>query len=226
MEQQKTDFTSRVSQLKQISLFSELPEEMVMETARRAVSVKLEAQEVFRSPYHKCRNISCVLTGSLKIVREDKTEEETVIRHIGEGEVFGEAIAFTGKHYPGWFIAVGKTEILNVPIDELIDMCQYQHFLVCLLRAVYRKVDYLSQRIELLSGSTAGQKLRQYLLSLHEKQETSELMLPVTKTELAGELGCSRETLSRLLSKLQKEHIIAVKGRRISIQNRTWLFRD
>jgi CRP/FNR family transcriptional regulator len=48
-----------------------------------------------------------------------------------------------------------------------------------------------------------------------------EILLPMTKGDLASQLGMTQETLSRKLSALQEDGLIRLKGRRkIIIENK------
>ncbi len=69
----------------------------------------------------------------------------------------------------------------------------------------------LNSRIRLLSYEKAEDRLFRYL-EVHDDEISFNSV-----TELAGTLGVKRETLSRLLSRLQKEKKIARNGKRLKV---------
>lgn len=59
---------------------------------------------------------------------------------------------------------------------------------------------------------------------LDMSQGKVEILLPMTKGDLASQLGMSQETLSRKLTALQEEGLILLKGhRRIILKNKLGL---
>jgi len=73
-----------------------------------------------------------------------------------------------------------------------------------------------AQQIEELTFKDVPSRLARYLLDLARgKRMTVEL--PISKSQLASNLGTVSETLSRTLRKLSDDDIIRVDGRRVEI---------
>src|SRR5438046_971205 len=96
------------------------------------------------------------------------------------------------------------------------------------------EIDFLSKRvvrarlrrlvgiIEELSFTTVRHRLAAFLIRLATQQgrKTSdgvEITLPENNQEIASQIGTVRELVSRNLSRLQSEGIIAINGRRMLI---------
>ena len=71
--------------------------------------------------------------------------------------------------------------------------------------------------IYFLSGRTVRQKLMQYFRFLSEKAENKTFELPVTLSALADYLFIDRSAMMREISKMNKEGLIASKGRQITL---------
>ncbi|NLA90936.1 MAG: winged helix-turn-helix domain-containing protein, partial [Synergistaceae bacterium] len=85
-----------------------------------------------------------------------------------------------------------------------------------------RRLEKAETRIKDISLNPVNKRIAGALLELSEGGE--EVLLPMTKGDLASHLGITQETLSRRLAALQEEGLIALEGhRRINIKNRPGL---
>ena len=78
-------------------------------------------------------------------------------------------------------------------------------------------------QIEDLTFRDVPARLARYLLN-SSTETPGVISLPVSKTQLASNLGTTSETLSRTFRKLSDEEIISVQGRRIEILDSDRLF--
>lgn len=72
---------------------------------------------------------------------------------------------------------------------------------------------------------TASEKLARLLLSWSASRARGQdrFQIALTHEEIAGMIGASRETVSRLLSKFKKRRLLEVKGATVTICNRAAL---
>lgn len=80
----------------------------------------------------------------------------------------------------------------------------------------------------LLNQLNASERVAMFLLSLAARYKAKQLSdklidLPMSKGDISNYLGITAETLSRVLSQLKKEQIIAVDGRLITILDDEYL---
>ncbi len=212
--------------MKKIPLFSRAGEEALKCAAKGAVVKKLLPQHVYKTPFDRCSCISYVITGTLSIQGAYTDDRELVMRQVHEGETFGEVIALSQEHYPGWITAIEQTELLEIPRSIVLDMCKDKQVLEGLLEDISRKVIYLSRRIHLLSGGDTETRLKRWLLEQYRLQQHTDPVLSFTVTACAAEIGTTRETLSRLFSKLHKEGTITREHKTLTIHDMQWLEED
>jgi CRP-like cAMP-binding protein len=176
-------------------------------------------------------------------IRDDEVQSLTIVL---QGSVRGEMLDFSGKilkiediyaprpisaaflfgqnnRYPVDVISNEETMLLVIPKDSVLQLFQMSDvFLKNYLNAISNRAQFLSQRIWFLSFKTIKGKLAQYILNL-AKPDKNQVTLPLTQKELAEFFGVTRPSLARALGELEKEKIINVKRREISIINRNLL---
>lgn len=101
-------------------------------------------------------------------------------------------------------------------------MAKYPSIAFKVMDELSRRLERAENRIEDISLSSVTKRVAGALLELAQDKE--ELLLPMTKGDLASQLGMTQETLSRKLAALQEEGLIQLKGhRKISILNKSQL---
>ena len=85
-----------------------------------------------------------------------------------------------------------------------------------------RRLEMAENRIEDISLSSVSHRVAKAIMELSNGKE--QFSLPMTKGDLASQLGMTQETLSRKLALFQEEGLILLKGhRKIIIKNKEQL---
>ncbi len=168
-----------------------------------------------------------VVNGKVKIFKLSSEGREQILHIFAQGEPFGEAAAFAGLLYPANASAMEKTQAFYIPrvgFERLLK--ENPSLSLNLLAILSKRLMIFARMIGDLSLKEVPGRLATYLLiSSAKKGGTDSLSLDLTKTQLASLLGTIPETLSRILSKMQRAGIIEVKGADITIKNRKELQR-
>lgn len=94
-------------------------------------------------------------------------------------------------------------------------MAKYPSIAFKVMDELSRRLEKAENRIEDISLSSVTKRIAGALLELSEGKQ--EILLPMTKGDLASQLGMTQETLSRKLAALQEEGLIRLKGHRTII---------
>ena len=130
---------------------------------------------------------------------------------------------FDGGNYPASVSAVEDATLLFVSKQDFQELClTHPQVTLKVLRVVGARLRRLVGIIEELSFTTVRHRLAAFLIRFATQQgrKTSdgvEITLPENNQEIASQIGTVRELVSRNLSRLQSEGIIAINGRRILI---------
>ncbi|MDR5824818.1 helix-turn-helix domain-containing protein [Caballeronia sp. LZ043] len=135
----------------------------------------------------------------------------------------------TGRHESD-AIALENSVVRIMPVGILEPLCReyaaMQHELLAIMSAEIVR----ASRLALMLGTMpARERVAAFLLDLSERLDApappADLLLPMTRGDIGSYLGLELETVSRMLSKLQREGVIGLNGRQLHIVDRMKLER-
>ncbi len=152
----------------------------------------------------KCESIAIVISGEIKISSFSFEGEELIYNILKKNDIFGNNLVFSDSpFYKGDVIVTKESIIATINRDNLLKILQSnKSFLLTYLNVHSNFSKKLNSTIQLLSFSSAEERLTFFL---HENGNIIEYK---SIANLATILHLQRETLSRLLTKLEKENVI------------------
>ncbi|MDI9246726.1 fumarate/nitrate reduction transcriptional regulator Fnr [Marinobacter sp. CHS3-4] len=115
--------------------------------------------------------------------------------------------------------ALERSSLCEIPLDRFAEhtlrIPGLQHHFFQLMSQEIQK----SQRMTvLLNRKTADERLATFLLSLSKRfgrrhMSATQFRLPMTRNDIANHLGLAVETVSRVLTRLQKQKLVQFQGR-------------
>lgn len=172
---------------------------------RRLLNVRsYNKNDVLHREGDKCEEIAIISEGKIKIVSYSFSGKEIIFNELGKNQIFGNNLLFSSEpNYKGDVVSVDKSIVVTIKKDNLITLLSSnQEFLREYLKIQSDFGKSLNSRIKLLSIDSALERFEYYLFINKGEIEFKSI------TSLASELGLKRETLSRLVSKLEKENVI------------------
>lgn len=169
-----------------------------------------------------------VISGTVELAFLDENGNLVNVNHIGMGEVFGAAMAcLEPRPSPMQLKAVTDCEVLLMNFNALLDMegplCPHRmQISTNLLRDFAQHAMFLNQRLRIISQKRLRDKIKLYLQHQSVGQD-GKVTIPFNRNEMADYLYVDRSALSRELSRMQQEGIIAYQGQDFYILNRDFL---
>lgn len=165
-----------------------------------------------------------VISGRVKIFKLSADGKEQILHVFGSGEPFAEAAVFVGARFPAHALALEPSRIFFFPRQAFTVLIQENPALAMnMMAALSLRLKKFAHLIESLSLKEVPGRLAVHLLLLAEEQEQDQVRLDLTKTHLASLLGTIPETLSRILTKMNKLGLIESQGPVITILDRNAL---
>ena len=155
--------------------------------------------------------VGVVLTGAVRVIREDYYGNRSIVAHMGPGEVFGESFACAEvKSLPVSVVAEEDSEYLLIDCRRITMSCTnacafHSRMIYNLLRLVAGKNLMFNQKLEIIGKRTTREKLMAYLMNQAKQQGKGAFTIPYDRQALADYLEVDRSGLSVEISKLKKE---------------------
>ncbi len=169
-------------------------------------------------------SLFAVRSGAFKSVGVSRAGEEKVTGFHFPGEVMG-LDAINGERHTYDAIALEDSEVCVIPYAALTQLSLRIPVLQSRLLRILSSDISRDQGLMLLLGSmTAEQRLCAFLLSLSRRHHklgysADRFHLRMTREDIGSYLGLTLETVSRLLSRLQRDGLIAARQREIELKN-------
>lgn len=163
--------------------------------------------------------------GSVKITRLSDDGREVILSILGEGDFFGEMSIFDGESRSANVVALEDSEVYILKRGDFIDLLEkHPKIAIALLQELATRLRKSDQQIEGLSLSDAENRIGMTISRLAEELGVIKMgqviihNLPYQQ-DIANMAGTSRETVSRMLTLLQRKGYIQKRGRKLIITN-------
>lgn len=159
-------------------------------------------------------HMGLVLTGAVRMIREDFYGNRSIVAHIAAGELFAETYSCAGiPAFPISVVADVDSRILLMDCRRITKTCCnacafHNRMIFNLLRLVATKNLVFDQKIQVTSKRTTREKLMAYLLDQAKQQASNAITIPFDRQELADYLEVDRSGLSAEISKLRREGVL------------------
>ena len=207
----------------QVPIFTSLSREERMEIVEIASSRSFEKGDMVYSAGDEGGTLFVPHVGRVKLFRLNANGKEQVLRLVVPGEFMGELSLFSSLPLTDNAQALEATTMCVLQGDLLKGlMAKYPSLAFKVMDELSRRLEKAENLIEAISLSSVTKRVAQALLELADGKK--EILLPMTKGDLASQLGMTQETLSRKLAALQDEGLILLKGhRKIMIKEKSAL---
>lgn len=196
-----------------VPIFNTLTYNEMMEVARITVARSYKKGEIVYMAGDRGEKLFVIHKGKVKISRISPTGKEQVIRILGPGDFMGELSLFV--HGP----LNDNAEVLEDTTVCVIDGEKLKNLMVKYPTIAFKVLEELSSRleraenlIEHLGVHNVETRIIEILLDL--ANDEGEVVLKMSKKDLASHIGMSQETLSRKLSYFQDMGWIKLIGHR------------
>ncbi len=165
--------------------------------------------------------VSLILKGQANVFSADG-ERETLLRILGEGDIFGVAGLFTGEDEVSRIITGTKTSVLRIPKDSILRLMQSdKSFLERYVSFLERRIVFLNRRISAFTAGSAERRIATFLSTVSH-EETFELR-GIPFASLAKQLDMGRASFYRALDILGEDGVITHGQKCICVISRTEL---
>lgn len=217
--------TEELKVLRNVPIFSELGDAELEKIARLGTRKKYKKGNIVVLEQEMGAALFVILSGKVKVVRNDVDGREVILSMFGPGEFFGEMSLLDGLARSATVIATTKSELLMVHRRDFLELIhQNPQVAISLLAELARRLRKADTQIKSLSLKDAAGRVANVLLLLAEdvgtfrKGKVDIPDLPLQQ-DIANMAGTSRETVSRILHQFMRNNHIEMHGNTLTINN-------
>ena len=206
--------------LKRCPLFKGLAESEIinlMHTVRYRV-VHYRKGDILASEGSVCQYADIIINGEMVTSLMGPSGRVIRVAAHQAGKFLAPAFLFAlDNQYPVTIEAITETTILRLMPTDLEKMLNCdQRLMMNYIKMLSNIVSQLTKKIRMLSMSVR-EKVSLYLKEQSRQQQTKNILLPLSRQELADHFGIQKYSLLRCLNELKQEGAILVEGRHIQI---------
>ncbi len=163
-----------------------------------------------------------LMRGNIAMAKDTLSGKRSLSKSIqAQGDLTGEVRLFSPKKLL-WEYAVAIEDTTVLAIDSriflqhgAIDADIQMVLLHNIIANVVDKIDYLGQKVRILSMPSVRERIAFYMLNIQDASR--RMILKSTREEIADYLGIARPSLSRELGRMQDDGIIQIDGHEIKL---------
>jgi CRP/FNR family transcriptional regulator, cyclic AMP receptor protein len=214
-----------------VPLFSGLSSRELGEVCRMMVHRRFNTGDtVVHEEDDEGRTFFVILSGVVRVAVTTAEGKNAVLATLKRGDFFGEMSLLDGSPRSASVTAAQACDLFMLYRREFMDTLQrYPKIAVHLLCEMSKRLRKANHHINTLSMISIYGRVADVLLQIAKDQGqrgNGLIVVPCRPThqEIADMAGTSRETVSRILSQLQKKHYIAIDGKKLVILNEKKLY--
>jgi len=213
----------KIELLQSVALFWDLSEAELGYISEKMIARHYESGKFIFLEDSEGEQCFFVIKGSVKVTRLSKDGREVILAMLNEGEFFGELALLDGESRSANVIALEETEVLTLNREDfLVVLHDYPQIAIQLLKEMAHRLRKSDRQIASLSLSDAEKRIALCIIRFADEQgvirrgQVSIPRVPIQQ-DIANMAGTSRETVSRAINVLEKEHYIKRQGRELLI---------
>lgn len=197
--------------------FCDLPEDVLSDLGMSKREIRRASREILYRQGEKCAGLFILCQGRVKLSKMSSQGKTAILQICGPGDLLGASEVLTNCSYAATAEVQEESVLAYVAREKFLRMMA-RHAVVGLRTSERLSAECLRafRDLGLLRiPSSALQKLSRLLLrwsSPNEDKRVQEIPMIYTHAELAQLIGTSRETVTRLLNRLENDEVIRVRG--------------
>lgn len=204
------------------SRLCDVPDHVLREISSEKRQLSFDIGSILYREGESSKRAFVICKGEVKLTRSSADGSKTILKIAKSGELLGVGELISGKEYVATAEATVETSVACLGREQLFGIMgrhsiagtRISQFLGSECMNAFVDVCFLRQT------SSASVKLGQFMLRWiedHPPMCGQWIPIPYTHSDIAQMLGASRETVTRLLSGLQRTRVLEMKRKRVRV---------
>ena len=164
-----------------------------------------------------------IVKGSVAVLIKDEEGKEMILSYLNQGDFIGELGLFEEQaERTAWVRAKQACEIAEISYKKFKQLIQVNpEILMKLSSQMAYRLQSTSQKVGNLAFLDVAGRIAQTLLHLAKQPDAMThpdgMQIKITRQEIGQIVGCSRETVGRILKMLEEQSLIQAHGKTIVV---------
>jgi len=208
--------------LKNVSLFSDLPDEAVNAVSALATTRTYPKNTIIISEGDDSDSLYAVLSGKVKVYLSDDEGKEIIINIHSDGDYFGEMALLDDKPRSASVMTLEESKLAVLSKTAFEDcLSKNPQISLPIIRGLSKRLRNLTENVKSLALMDVYGRVARTLLDMAEpKGDALVINQRLTQREIASMVGASREMVSRILKDLSVGGYITIENKKITINEK------
>ena len=212
-------------ELSRLPLLSSLSDQEMAIVREKCEACSFEPGDTILERGQNDKSVYFIISGCAHVLNYSSSGRAVTYASAAAGEMFGEMAAIDDLPRSAWVCAITFCELIKISEETFISFVQDNpNFAMSVLRKLSSNLRELDKRLINILSLGAEQRVCIEIISMAEPDPDVPgryrvLEMP-THSNFANLIGSSRETVSRVLSRLKTECLITLSGKGLEISDR------
>ncbi|MDI9309336.1 MAG: Crp/Fnr family transcriptional regulator [Limnohabitans sp.] len=215
--------------VRQFSSLKALTKDELLRMADCKTSYIIKKGEPIFEEGEMTNGIFCVKDGICKMTKLSANGKDQIVKLAKAGELLGQRSMISEEPANLSAVALEDMEVCFVPKSEILKFFnQNNQFSMNVMKTICGDLKEADDHMVSMAQKSVKERLAETLIYLEESfgnNEDGSLRIQLSREELAGMIGTATESCIRLLSELNKQELISLSGKKITIKNKNQLKR-
>lgn len=172
----------------------------------------------------KAETLYYIVKGSVSVLIKDEEGKEMILSYLNQGEFIGELRLFEEKNKKrtAWVKTKNACDIAEISYKKFIQLIKINsNILIKLSSQIFKRLQKTSKKVSDLAFLDVKSRIKQTLINLAKQPDAithpDGMQIKITRQEIGQIVGCSRETVGRILKILESNNLISAHGKTIVV---------
>lgn len=209
--------------VREFSSLKALNKEELLKMANCKTSYIIKKGEPIFTEGENVNGIFCVKDGVCKLSKLSENGNEQILKLVAKGELLGQRSMISDEPVNLSAVALEDMEVCFVPKSEILGFFnENNQFSMNVMKSICGDLKEADDHLVNMAQKSVRQRLAETLLELHDTFGTNEdnsLRIKLSREEIAGMVGTATESCIRLLSEFNKNGLIELSGKKITLKD-------
>ncbi len=192
-----------------------LDTELVEGIKEHATYVEVEEGDLLMDIGGKISTIPMIISGSVKVIREDEEGRELLLYYLKPGETCAMSLTCCMAFKRSEIRAVAQENVtmLAIPVDFMDEWMKFRDWRSFVMNTYRMRFEELLEAVDSIAFHRMDDRLLKYLHDKSNSLNTEEIQM--SHQDIAVDLNSSREVISRILKQMENKGLVKLGRNKI-----------